>query len=1189
VNQALLRTLVWPLALLLLAWLYFQSSQVDSSRHVRTVGHFEQLRQQDARLNQFVLQARFNLLRNYDPLVQTQRNIEQLLAALRQDKPEYFSAGDAPVQREFVRYSALFEAKFAMVEDFKSHNAVLRNSLLYFPLAVQTLLSRAPVSVQRNALLHDLLESVLLYDATTQSQDRAHIETVLQQLLQSYPQLTPDLTMLQRHVQIIMEYQHEVDRLTREVTQSESVDEADALFAAYGALYGQRQRLADRYRLALALTAVLILAYVAWTLAALQRARSTLTRSLRELEFQKFALDAHSIVSVADRSGRIIDINDKFTEISQYRRDELIGQDHRILNSGYHPHEFFKTMWATIGRGQVWRGLVRNRRKSGDFYWVDSTIVPFLGDDGKVQRYVSIRTDATDRVAADQQLDAQRAFYEKILETLGEGLYVQDAHGQCVYLNAEAEHLLGWRRVELLGKKLHPIIHHQRPDGGALAEADCPIFLAVRAHGHASMDDQVFVRRDGSAFPVALSSRAVLGEDGRIASVVVAFSDISSRKQVERETLRAREAAERAARAKSDFLANMSHEIRTPMNGIIGMSQLALETDLKPDQREYIGLVKSSADALLTIINDILDFSKIESGKLAMEVVEFSLESMLRDALKTLATRAHEKGLELLLHLATDVPQRVRGDPGRLRQVVLNLVGNAIKFTERGEVALTVQCEPGAPHDCQRLRFAVRDTGIGIPADKFAAIFESFTQADTSTTRQYGGTGLGLTISAQLVALMGGKIALSSTVGLGSEFFFSLDMPLGSRRPVAGYRRTGRVAGLPVLVVDDNDSNRRLLLDLLQHWQMKPVAVASAREALVEMDRAAQSGVPYALALLDVQMPEMDGFALAQRMKAGTSGVAPIMMITSQGQRGDAQRCRDLGLAAYLTKPVVASDLLDAIMTTLGEPGAVDLVTRHTLREDRSDPWPGQRVLHLLLAEDNAVNQRLASIVLSQQGHRLLIANNGQEAVALWQQQHFDAILMDVDMPVMNGYAATERIRALELARGGHTPIIAMTAHAMEGARADCLAHGMDGYVSKPIEMQALSSELERLLTQGDAPLSSGAVTAPSLAVADFAVLRQTIGDDRALYDELVSLYLRDAPVQLQRIRDAVASDDVDAVRRSAHTLRGMVGVFSAARTMAAAQQLEDQPDGPQRAQALQELEQSLAQLDQTLAGHAWP
>lgn len=1191
------RALGWPAALLLLAWLYSQSAQVDSSLHVRTVGHFEQLQQQDARLNQYVLQARFHLLRNYDPLVATQQRIRQLLGALEADKPNYFSAGSTPVQREFMRYRTLFDSKFALIEDFKSHNAVLRNSIQYFPLAIRGLLAGAARSQQRVDLLHDLLESVLLYDvasADLQSQrarQRQHIEQVLQRLLRAAPDQAPELETLARHVTIILDYRGEVDQLTKDITQLQSTEEADALFAAYGALYTQRQQAADRYRLALAMLALVILGYVAWTLLALRRARRTLTDSLRELKFQKFALDAHSIVSVADRSGKILDINDKFTEISQYRRDELVGQDHRVLNSGYHPHDFFRLMWATIGHGQVWHGEVKNRRKDGSFYWVDSTIVPFMDESDRVLRYVSIRTDITERKQADERLQEQRAFYESISETLGEGLYVQDAHGCCVYMNSEAERLLGWQRAEFLGKPVHDTIHTQTADGAALPGRDCPIMLAIQSAGVATMEDQVFVRKDGSVFPVALISRAAFAADGRMQSLVVAFSDITERKRTEQTMLAAKEAAEQAAQVKGDFLANMSHEIRTPMNGIIGMTNLALDTELNADQREYIGLVKSSADALLMVINDILDFSKIESGKMNVESIEFSLESMLRDAVKSMAVRAHQKNLELLLHIACDVPERVRADPGRLRQVLVNLVGNAIKFTERGEVEVSVQLQPGAASGCVRLLFSVRDTGIGIAAEKFETIFDSFSQADTSTTRKYGGTGLGLTISNQLVQLMGGHIALESTPGQGSRFYFSLDLPVAENRALGGYQKTGRIVGLPVLVVDDNQSNRRLLLELLQQWRMQPVAVADAAQALAELERAGAAGQPYALALLDVQMPGMDGFELAQKMRRARSGVAAIMMVTSQGQRGDAQRCRELGLSAYLTKPVAASDLLDAIMTTLGEPqnSQSELVTRHTLREDRQNAAVQWRSLKLLLAEDNAVNQRLASIVLGKLGHQLSVVSNGREALDAWQHAAFDAILMDVDMPEMNGYEATARIRAIEQTRGGHVPIIAITAHAMQGVREDCLAHGMDGYVSKPMDADALQLELQSLLPDVAAtPSTCPEPKAESVAVANFAELRQTVGDDKALFDELVALYRTDAPRHLQQLRLALAQNNAQAIRHSAHAIRGMVAVFGAAPTMAVAQQLEQQAGAQDGVALVDALEQCLKALDEALAQYVW-
>jgi PAS domain S-box-containing protein len=1175
-------------SLVFLGWLYQQSSQIDLGLHVRTVAHFEQLRQQDARLNQYVLQARYNLLHNYDPIVATQQSINELLDALAQNKPDYFSLGTSPIQQEFARYRASFATKFEQVEAFKSHNAVLRNSMRYFPLATQQLMAMAGGSLQRNERLHDLLESVLLFDNEPSNEQRRHVEEVMAQLTQMTSQNREALASLAKHVGVILEYQPEVNKYTRNITQSESSAEGNKLFALYAQDYTERQHRANRFRLALAMLAGSMLAYVAWMVVALQRTRRSLQGSLRELEFQKFALDAHSIVSVADRSGKILDINDKFTEISQYSREELIGQDHRVLNSGYHPHDFFKTMWATIGHGQVWHDEVKNRRKDGTFYWVDSTIVPFMDDNGKVLRYVSIRTDITKRKAADELLTLQGRFYERISETLGEGIYVQDVDGLCIYMNTEAERLLGWSRDEFLGRPVHDTIHTETADGAKLHGRDCAIMQAIQHTGSAMLEDQVFVRKNGTVFPVALASRASTNTQGKMEAVVVAFSDITERKQTELAMRQAKDAAEQAVRVKGDFLANMSHEIRTPMNGIIGMTNLALDTELNSEQREYIGMVKTSADALLTIINDILDFSKIESGKMTVEVLEFSLEAMLRDTIKALAVRAHQKGLELLLHVASSVPDRVQGDPGRIRQVLVNLVGNAIKFTEHGEIELAVTRLADAPEAHARLSFSVRDTGIGIPADKFDAIFDSFSQADTSTTRKYGGTGLGLTISAQLVALMGGQIQLQSTVGKGSTFYFTLDMPVTSDNALAHYQTTGRIKDLPVLVVDDNLTNRRLLCEMLGNWHMRPTAVADGPAALAELARAAATGTPYALAVLDVQMPGMDGFELAAHMRSQLNPhTATVMMLTSQGQRGDGERCRQLGVSSYLSKPVSQSDLLDALMTALGDPlpTRAPLITRHSLRETR-------RKLNLLLAEDNLVNQKLATVLLGQQGHSVTLANNGREALALWQDHTFDAILMDVDMPEMNGYEATERIRAAELASGMHIPIIAMTAHAMQDAREECLSHGMDGYLSKPINVDALWLELDRLM-----PSSTGKATTPSqtarmpddtLTVADFTQLRQNLDHNHELFKELIALYETDVPLQRSRLQEGLAQNDADSVRRAAHAIKGMVGVFAAERSMTAAQAVEDHADQPDCASMVLKLNQALDEFSATLKAHVW-
>jgi CheY-like chemotaxis protein len=559
---------------------------------------------------------------------------------------------------------------------------------------------------------------------------------------------------------------------------------------------------------------------------------------------------------------------------------------------------------------------------------------------------------------------------------------------------------------------------------------------------------------------------------------------------------------------------------------------------------------------------------------------------MLRDTMKSLAVRAHQKQLELLLRVAPDVPDRVFGDPGRIRQVIINLVSNAIKFTEHGEIEVTVQQLTGAPEAHARLKFSVRDTGIGIPADKFDAIFESFSQADTSTTRKYGGTGLGLTISTQLIALMGGQIQLDSQVGVGSTFYFSIDMPARSGNALAHYQKTGRITDMPVLVVDDNATNQRLLCEMLRNWKMRPTAVASGTAALAELQRSADSGAPYTLALLDVQMPGMDGFELVEAIRQHPQLVsATVMMITSQGQRGDAARCRELGVASYLSKPVSQSDLLDAIMTALGEPlqDMQPLITLHSLRETR-------RKLHLLLAEDNAVNQKLATTLLGKQGHTVRVANNGLEALALWQAEKFDAILMDVDMPEMNGYEATERIRAFEKDLGTRIPIVAMTAHAMQGAREECLSHGMDGYLSKPINIETLWLELDALMQteSADQPPTELPAATRTLLVANFAQLRQTVDNNQDLFDELVALYQTDGPAQMQRIREALATGDADTLRRGAHALKGMVGIFAAEKTIAAAQRIEDDPKSAHISQAVDALTLAVNEFNAELLAYVW-
>jgi len=761
----------------------------------------------------------------------------------------------------------------------------------------------------------------------------------------------------------------------------------------------------------------------------------------------------------------------------------------------------------------------------------------------------SLEREIAERKRTEVVLRDSEALYSSLVETLPVQVLRKDLSGRFTFANQSFCALLRKQMEEIIGKNdfdFYPteLAKKYREDDRQVAQT-----------GKLFEDEEEYESEGEDETRVVHTMKSgVYNARGKIVGTQCIFWDVTQRRRAERQLELAKDAAETASRAKSAFLANVSHEIRTPMNAIIGMTELVLGSELATEQREHLMIVKESGEALVAVINDILDFSKIEAGRMEIDEAAFDLHETLGDTMKWLALKAHEKSLELVCHIDPEVPACVIGDRTRLRQVIVNLIGNAVKFTSRGEVVLDVRYL-GQEQDVVDLQFAVRDTGIGIPKDKLESIFDAFEQADTTTTRRFGGTGLGLAICDKLVELMSGKIWVESEIGRGSTFYVTLPLRLALTE-TDGISEASRelLHGMRVLVVDDNSTNCRIIEEMVGNWHLVPTSVENAQEAFRLLCQAQESGEPFDLVLTDVSMPEMDGFDLAKRIKDDSKiSSTLIMMLTSGDQPGNITRCEELGIVAYLLKPVKQSELLDAILLAVGATDAEDDEAVLAAAAEAPDVRP----LTIVLAEDSLVGQKLVVGILKKFGHAMYVANNGKEVLGLMESHQPDLILMDVQMPELDGLETTAVIRSKEARLGSHVPIIAMTAHAIKGDRERCLEAGMDAYVSKPIHARRLFAAIEEVTGVSHASRDGHGQDIPLEEVVDWTEAHRAVQGDVDLLKIVVQAFLEECPQLMTGIRQSIDLQDAGAVRTSSHSIKGSARYFGAKRVFDRAYEIE--------------------------------
>ncbi len=1178
------------LSTLLVVILYIKSLGIPEEEHEQIMFSLSELQKTDAMLKKTIIETRLGVEKNFDNLVYYVRQLSILQKYFEKLPPNIYNGLKEPL----VKVQNAITNQEQTIEKFKSHLAILNAFSNSFPYLCNDLKSK--LNLTNDHILIDQINTLLLSMAY-----ETDINNIWGEIdrLQQVEHKVPD-TFKERfkqviiHARLLQVVRIEIDELQRLIYTHKVTQILEDLGVRYRSFYHQQQQSPLFYKTILAIVTILWGLLIVIFLYRLERSGSKLKETLRLLNARQYALDQHSIVSITDTKGNINYTNGLFSQISGYTKGELLQTNHRIIKSDFHPDSFFKDMWQTISNGMVWKGEIRNKAKDGSHYWVQSTIVPLVNKQGKPEQYIAMRTDVTHlKKLEDEMLQTREnaVIRAKIAHLLQQPQPIKARleaalANLCKFRGLDVQNKAGIFLLDDASQKLNMYVTYGKFTDEFILKEECinvgdclcgrvalsgmlkvsdncftdheheHTFTGMQAHGHYIVPIKNLGKVVGvmflytEPFPSREASRLeVLTLLGQIIGLAIAND------QAHIALLHEKEKAEKANQSKSMFLANMSHEIRTPMNAIIGMSYLALQTELNEQQRNYISKVNQAADSLLALLNDILDFSKIEAQKLEIEIASFSLEEVLQKVMNVLIIAAGKKGLELLMDVDKNVPPLLMGDALRLNQALMNLLSNAIKFTETGSVVISVKLNHKTEEQVDLL-FSVSDTGIGMTGEQQNNLFQAFSQADVSTTRKYGGTGLGLAITSSLINLMGGSIRVESEPGVGSVFSFDLSFAISSEKPIKHQTMTFSSVQR-VLVIDDSEICRDILLKQLDAQNFDVTTVADGATAIQciqeSLDKKTQ---PFDTIIVDWKMPGMDGISCLKKIAQMGLSESPVIVMATAYDQHELQAellSSNATTSAILTKPFSASTLWDTLHQ---EKGGL------TVNESNMSPSniaqninPDLKGAHVLLVEDNTFNQELALELIQMQGMTADLANNGQEALDQLAKKNYDAILMDCQMPVMDGYTATKLIRAKY---GDSLPIIAMTANVMKEDKELANTVGMNGFIAKPIKVTEMLKTLSQWVLKGEQSQEGSAeFQLRNIATVKHIDTTQAI----ALLDGNTALYER----ILHRFKEGFSNTATELIqnntnnesKRLLHTLRGAAGNIGASGLVASITELE--------------------------------